>query len=662
MLARILVGLIVAVIPARSWGADPRSLKESTTIVIHAVAEDAAAAALAGQTADVIARRASDRGVRSVADPRVADLIALPPEVLVRTAVSLETARGALADGIQQNTRLRLESAQESLFRARSAFLEAVAFPSYDELGKLHLYLGIVALNLREPTAASAHFRIASQLSPSRTLDPRAFSPSVVELFNDARRGAPARATLRVECEPAGALILVDGTPHGVAPRVLEDLSPGEHYLEVRAPGFVPILQLVRVSPGSVTPVPVELVKAPASFKQVWSEDGEGKADPAGAAIARILGHDRLALATVRSTVAGVSPFEVRGAVFDAASRAKIRTGAASASRDPATTEARLGRFAEALLAAAQERGESIAARVATSARFVPRDRLLVRLESGGAVQDRNFDGHARYQTGRAPPFREYQESRTVLRLRYGVRDRVTVTFDAPFYAKRLIDSAWEYQDSDGDGNPDTFVLLDERERDDAGMGDVVAGADIRVPRLQAGPLALAYVGFRAKLPTGNDATQSGSISDLDTLVMGSGQFDLQAGIGGVLARGRTRFGFEASYNARLPDRVAYYNTNRFRQHLNPGDEQKLHADGAVHLGGWFAPELFADFIHRNKTENFGPEMFLLDAGIALRAQFSERLEAGVAGQHPVWGKNTRTFFPLDVTGPRGWVYAGWRL
>ena len=49
--------------------------------------------------------------------------------------------------------------------------------------------------------------------------------------------------------------------------------------------------------------------------------------------------------------------------------------------------------------------------------------------------------------------------------------------------------------------------------------------------------------------------------------------------------------------------------------------------------------------------------MYLAELGVAVRAEFTEGSHGGVVVQHPVWGKSTMTFFPLDVTGPRAYVY-----
>jgi hypothetical protein len=296
-------------------------------------------------------------------------------------------------------------------------------------------------------------------------------------------------------------------------------------------------------------------------------------------------------------------------------------------------------------------------------------------LETGAAFQTHQFDGKGRYVAadryaripyGQEPGFNQYYESRTVLRMRYGLRDRTTIVIDVPFFTKNLV------YDVDEDGSTTIDPDEEDLKRDDAGIGDIVVGADVRMPVLERGPISLAYVAARLKLPTGNSFTPSQHLRQYDTLVMGSGQYDLYAGLGAVFPQENSRFSVEAGYLSRLPDRVAYYNDDRPRRHLNPGDEERLHMDFALHLSRALATEVYTDFRHRHATQDFidpisqddekAREMFLLNLGIALRAEISESATAGVSLEHPLWGRTTATFHPLDVVGPRLSLYYGRRF
>ena len=651
----------------------PALAQPSQTAVVHVYAEDAGAAPVAAQLSEAMVKRATaSGGWRVKTDKTVGDLLERAPDDLARAADALASARERYAEGLEHNTRLRLELAQETLSRARAAYLDAAVAPAYDELRNVHLYQGIIYFNQGNQDAAAQQFRQAAFLAPTLKLNRDVFSPSVVAAFELAKRGVSSgpKGALRITSETPGAMIALDGVVKGSAPRLLTDVPEGEHYLEVRAPGAVPQLRAVQVLTNSETPISITLRKADAPLEDVWEE---GKGEDGGVAIARILQVDRLVLASVRTTVAGMLPYTARAAAFEAQSGrrfADAETGLAGAN------DTRVPRFIDSLFDKPQVAVAGRAAIVASRARFMERDQVMVEVETGFAYQNKVFDEKGRYVSSdtwgefeRFSPdqdFERYFETRTALHVRYGMRDRVTATLTLPFYTKEL------HYTFDRNNNGTIEGSEDDVKRENSGMGDVVLGADFRVPRFEVGPLSMSWVSTRVELPTGPSTEECGFIRRYCTLIMGSGQWDVYVGLGGLVARDDFRFGFEAGYNARIPDRVWYHSVQRPYRHLNPGDEQRLHLDGAMHVGRWLAPEVFLDFVHRNATEDFvnpvthelgkAPEMFLADLGVAVRAEFSEKSRGGVVVQHPLWGKTTMTFFPLDVTGPRAYLYYGYRF
>lgn len=672
MLRTAVLALSLLAAPETPATADPAATPP--VVVIHVYPDDGGAAATAAKTLDVLSKRAAAEGWKVTSEPRVAELLDRSPEDLVRAADALAAARAAYADALEQNSRLRLDQAQEALLRAKGAFVEASAAPMLAELRNVHLYLGIVSQNLGQPEAAAASFRTVVFLAPQLTLKTDVFPPSVVESFAEARRGVPtgAKGGLKIEADARGAVVILDGVAKGSAPRVLNDLPEGTHYLEIRAPGMSPHLQPIEVVAGIETPVVVSLKPAAVTLRQLWFDE---RGELGAAAIARILQARRLILSSARTTVAGVSPFAVRGAAFDASPARKAQSAEAATTRDAPTTDERLSKLADTLFKVPRAtQGSTVASVAARRARILERDSALVTFETGGAYQSMMFDGHGRYvsatnytQDNAGSPdhgFDYYYETRTRLNLQYGLREKVTVVMTVPFFTKEL---HYAYDD-DFDGTIDSDE--EDVKRDDVGIGDIVAGADVRIPRFERGALSLVYVSGRVKLPTGASTTE-GFLRQHRQLIMGSGQFDLYAGIGAVLPSGTWRLGGEVGYLARLPDRVWYHNIGRARRHLNPGDEEQMRLNVAKHMGRWLAPELFLDFTHRHATQDFvdpithqfgeAREMFLVNMGLAFRAEFSEKTTAGLVLQHPVWGKTTTTFFPLDVTGPRVALYYGVR-
>jgi hypothetical protein len=60
----------------------------------------------------------------------------------------------------------------------------------------------------------------------------------------------PTVGSLLVQSEPSGAQVFVDGVEHGKAPASVGDLAPGEHEVELRAPGGTPVKQRVVIEAG----------------------------------------------------------------------------------------------------------------------------------------------------------------------------------------------------------------------------------------------------------------------------------------------------------------------------------------------------------------------------------------------------------------------------
>ena len=56
---------------------------------------------------------------------------------------------------------------------------------------------------------------------------------------------APQQGTLIVRSSPSGALVTIDGKPHGTTPATVRELSLGSHTLQVARPGYVPSSQPV---------------------------------------------------------------------------------------------------------------------------------------------------------------------------------------------------------------------------------------------------------------------------------------------------------------------------------------------------------------------------------------------------------------------------------
>ena len=661
----ILVAALVA-LPAAALAQTPSPVPTggAQSLSVYVYPEDGGAAQIASHTADVIVRRAITRGWRANGDGRIGDLLDRAPDDLARAADALALARQSYSDALDANARLRLDEAQEDLVRARGELLDAAPAPSYGDLRNVEVYLGVVAFNLGPQDVSDQHFRQAAFLSPGYQLDRNVFPPSVVDAYAQSRAkiGPSPRGSIRVETDVRGALVLLDGAPKGPTPRVLNDVPEGSHYLEVRAPGVVPVLMVVDVSGNVETPEVLTLKTTGAPLRQVWYD---ARGEQGGSSIARILGVDRVVIGSARSTITGVSPFAIRGATFSAEPRRREASAEASAARDPATTDTRISALAQDLVKAPGSGSQSsasagMAAIAARRERFMNERETLAVLELGGAYSDHEFDAHGHWVAGDKfsdaadgdPGFTSYWESRTTLRVRYGLSERVTGVIVAPFVDKHL---------TIGDGSG--------THRKASGMADITMGVDVRLPKWESDARPLTWLALRAKLPTGQPGS-AGFLREYTDLVLGTGQYDLYAGLGTTLAGEHARLDAEAGYLSHLPDEVVWFGGPP--HFLNMGDEERVHVDGALQMGRWLTPSLLLDFSHQHATKKFmdpvshqfdkARESYLLDAGFQLRASFSEKTEAGLEIQHPAWGKLTGTFMPINVTGPRGYLWIGRRF
>jgi hypothetical protein len=74
---------------------------------------------------------------------------------------------------------------------------------------------------------------------------------------------------IQVATEPAGARVLIDGTPHGVAPVTVTDLKAGDHVVTVRAGTGEPVNRTVTVQEGTMASLVVSMA-APAGIASGW--------------------------------------------------------------------------------------------------------------------------------------------------------------------------------------------------------------------------------------------------------------------------------------------------------------------------------------------------------------------------------------------------------
>lgn len=205
--------------------------------VIAAQGADRAAVAEAMARAIGETSAAGGRAPRVVADAIAEARVALaagavPAESLVR----FRRVREQAEEGWRAYLRVAVENAQLRLAAARTEAEPLLAWPGGAEVyADVALRLGAVLGHLGRKSEAQAVLALALALDPERPISLAEFSPDVVEAVEAARRAPAAMRRLRVETEPSGAAIRVDGAEVGRSPVEVE-VARGQHVVIARAP------------------------------------------------------------------------------------------------------------------------------------------------------------------------------------------------------------------------------------------------------------------------------------------------------------------------------------------------------------------------------------------------------------------------------------------
>lgn len=318
--------LVVVVVAAIAVGVTAREAA-ARRVGFANVAHDGAAgqAAIAAVRAPVAeAGRLEDLGdgpARQALESPV-DPSALPESVAVARARKLLAAAKDALTGFEYDAALdRLRQADATL-RAVAPSPEVVA-----ALADLNLLAGLVHAGRGDEARALEAFRLVRRLAPDRkALDPAAYRPAIVALYEQAGRADGASGVVFVTTEPAGATVWVDGRAVGVAPVELPALGVGEHYLAATLDGHAPRVERVRVEAGRRLEQSFLLARLPPeerarAVRAALLRPGVVEADwaPAAATLADVASLDVLVM--VRQRESG----GLEGAVYD------VRAGALGA-------------------------------------------------------------------------------------------------------------------------------------------------------------------------------------------------------------------------------------------------------------------------------------------------------------------------------------------
>ncbi len=132
------------------------------------------------------------------------------------------------------------------------------------ELADATLRLATAQLLAGDQKGARASFMEAALLDPQAKLHASSADPAAEGPYKLARADLEAVpiGDLQVVTQPAGARVIIDGIPHGVAPARLE-LTGGRHIVRLERTGFYPTAELVEVTSRRETVYSIRLNATP---------------------------------------------------------------------------------------------------------------------------------------------------------------------------------------------------------------------------------------------------------------------------------------------------------------------------------------------------------------------------------------------------------------
>lgn len=202
----------------------------------------------------------AERLAQAVDDTRKADGLA-PAEVSKRIAgrealildtYALGPGRERLKEGKVLYDRAQPDQAIPVLSDAVKLLANGLAVSTdARDLHEALMTLGLAQVGLGEEDPARQTFRRSAVLDPARQLDAVRYPPDVISMFNAVRQEAQAAPAAGVSITASvPAKVWVDGRPVGDAPQKNLELSPGEHYILVRAPSGASLFRDLTLASG----------------------------------------------------------------------------------------------------------------------------------------------------------------------------------------------------------------------------------------------------------------------------------------------------------------------------------------------------------------------------------------------------------------------------
>jgi hypothetical protein len=161
---------------------------------------------------------------------------------------TIDNAHRLLARGKKQYDNLELDPAIEALSKARELFRKAAGrLGDGEKYVETLLFLGASHILSGDSELGSDAFRQVALFDKRRTLDPKLFPPSMIDIFKRVKSEVAASPVgmVQLKSNPPAADVYLNGVYKGVTPLTLAKVPEGTHFVRLEKDGYLPWGQLV---------------------------------------------------------------------------------------------------------------------------------------------------------------------------------------------------------------------------------------------------------------------------------------------------------------------------------------------------------------------------------------------------------------------------------
>lgn len=177
----------------------------------------------------------------------------------------VELARTTFEQGREAMYKLELDSALTQLNDAVDQFIAVLPYIKKQELADAMMALATVQQQKGATRAMQATLKRLLVWRPNYELDTKQFPEQLQEPLESMRQSVSQlkQAQIKVESDPSGAQVFVDGEYVGVAPLTTQNLYVGEHYITFKKLGYKRGLRVAQVTPTGGGLVQGKLQRSP---------------------------------------------------------------------------------------------------------------------------------------------------------------------------------------------------------------------------------------------------------------------------------------------------------------------------------------------------------------------------------------------------------------